>query len=98
MTATNDSASKVISALARVGELEGLAVGDIAPDARLFRDLGFTSLQIVDISLCLEKELGLPEFPFQAWMDTQMELGDRGFTVQSLIDYCCSLASEGRPR
>lgn len=89
----DDTASKVMVALSRAGMPEGLSVHALAPDAHLFRDIGFTSLQIVDLALCIEEALQIDEFPLQAWADAEMELGEGGFTVQRLIDYCSLLKS-----
>lgn len=85
--------SRVLVALARAGELEGLTAEDIPLSANLFKDLGFTSLQIVDVGLCIEAALGIEELPLQDWIDDQSARVEDGFTVRSLIEHCTAVMS-----
>jgi acyl carrier protein len=83
--ALDDVAKRVVDAVARAAG--GLPVESVELRANL-ADLGLSSLQLVDVALCIEEALGLSEFPIQAWLDAQAELGERGFTVESLVGEC----------
>ncbi len=78
----------VLDALNQARDLAELPIGEPQLDANLFNDLGFTSLQIVDLALCIEQTLDLQEFPLQAWLDAQPTLGPLAFTVRSLVLQC----------
>ena len=81
----------VLDALNQARDLAEVPIRELELDANLFDDLGFTSLQMVDIALCIEDTLKLDEFPLQAWLDVQPELGPYAFTVRSLVRQCEAL-------
>jgi len=78
----------VLDALNQARDLAEVPIRELELDASLFDDLGFTSLQIVDVALCIEDVLKLDEFPMQAWLDAQPELGPSAYTVRSLVRQC----------
>ena len=54
---------------------------------RLVEDLGLDSLKFVDLTVGIEDELGLDEFPMQDWVDDELA-HDRALTVGALADAC----------
>jgi acyl carrier protein len=57
---------------------------ELSPGLSLVEDLGFDSLAFVDLTLILEAELGVDEFPLQNWIDKEsMTLGKK-HTIASL--------------
>jgi acyl carrier protein len=60
--------------------------------ANLFSDLGLSSLELVDLTVELERSLGIDEFPLQLWLDLQPTLAD-GYTVGSLVAACGRLTA-----
>lgn len=63
----------------------------------LFRELGITSLELVDAALQLESEFGLTEFPVQDWLDGQYALGAAGFSFGELTRACQRALEGGVP-
>jgi acyl carrier protein len=63
---------------------------EIRIDSSILDDLGFDSLRFIDLTLAIEDELGVADFPMQAWYDAEMEIKDgrRPFTVASLVTAC----------
>jgi acyl carrier protein len=72
----------------------GVDYDRIGPETSLVEDLCFDSLRFVDLTLALEQELGLKEFPMQTWVDEQTEKETRAFTVQALVDACINQLSK----
>jgi acyl carrier protein len=61
--------------------------------ANLFSDLGLSSLELVDLAVGLERNLGIDEFPLQLWLDLQPTYGADGYTVGSLVAACGRLTA-----
>ncbi len=51
-------------------------------------DLGVDSLSMIDLTLALEEELGIAEFPMQSWYDAELSKMGRRFTVGALAAAC----------
>jgi acyl carrier protein len=91
-------------ALLRIGPiLNKLAVEAGAPrgtaiqlESSLVDDLCFQSLTFIDLTISLEEEFGLAEFPMQRWADQQLPKSGRRFEVSSLVDVCTQLVNDGR--
>ena len=66
---------------------------EIRPQTSLIRDLGLTSLTMVDLTLALEEAFELDEFPMQAWVDQELLRGEQGFGVASLVESCAVLVA-----
>jgi acyl carrier protein len=67
---------------------------DATPEeANIFLDLGFDSIQIVEITAELESSLGV-ELPMQRWLDEQSYLDACSFTVASLIELCSAVVRD----
>jgi hypothetical protein len=78
----------VLDALHQARDLAEVPVREPELDASIFEELGFTSLQMVDVALCIEEALKLDEFPLQDWLDAQPDLGSAAYTVRSLVWQC----------
>lgn len=62
----------------------GITSQAVEPDTSIVDDLGFDSLDFVDLTLELESAMGLEEFPIQQWADIQMDQAPPRFTVRAL--------------
>lgn len=58
----------------------------------LVDDLRIDSLMFVDLTVLLEQELGVAEFPMQRWMDSETLGRDPRYTVESLVRECMRVA------
>jgi acyl carrier protein len=63
-------------------------------ETSLVEDMDIDSMRFVDLTVALEKELNLPEFPMQDWVDEEEIKQDKRYTVRSLVDYCLKLLSD----
>lgn len=60
-------------------------------------ELGFDSLKLADLVVALESQLGILDFPMQAWIDAEAERDGPRYTLASLVQECTSLlAGVGR--
>lgn len=63
----------------------------VAESALLIDDLGIDSLKFVDLTVRLERALGLAEFPMQDWIDAQgasgrpLSVGELALACQNLL-------------
>jgi acyl carrier protein len=82
----------VIGSLRRVNR--SIAQVHIDHDSSLVDDLGFDSLKMIDLVFALEDDLGIVEFPLQAWWDCELgkARGER-FTVGSLVSKIAACVS-----
>jgi hypothetical protein len=46
------------------------------------------SLVFVEATIALEEELGIPDFPLQAWADQEARKQEAGYTLASLVNFC----------
>ena len=67
---------------------------EILPATSIVDDLGIDSLRFVDLTIAIEDEFCIQQFPMQDWYDAEMLLSSRRFTVQSLLDVCASCVAK----
>jgi acyl carrier protein len=91
MTQSVPTFDRVCGVLSRVLS-EGQLDGSVAPSSSLI-ELGFDSLKLAELMIALEEELGVNEFPMQAWIDEEGERDGPRYTVGSLVEKCLSLLS-----
>src|SRR5690242_15175028 len=78
---TDDAmAHEVRAVLVHVASDRGTLLNAIPTDATVFLDLGFDSIQVVEITAELESRLGV-ELPMQRWLDEQSCVETSAFTV-----------------
>jgi acyl carrier protein len=65
--------------------------------ASLVDDLGIDSLKFVDLTLAIERRLGLCEFPMQIWADLEMQRDGDRFSVASLVHACAEAVQNPDP-
>jgi acyl carrier protein len=70
--------------------IEGVRSERIAPEAHLLDDVGLDSFQFVDLTVALERALGVERFPMQEWVDDTKATGGT-LTVGALADVCQAL-------
>jgi acyl carrier protein len=80
-----DAFEVVRDAVVHVLNDEGVKSDHITPTTRLVDDLAMDSLTFVELSIELERVLGVREFPMQAWVDAEDELATDRYTVGSLV-------------
>lgn len=85
---------KLVSVLDDLGQGD-FARSEIRRETSLDRDLGLSSLSVVDLTLALEATFGFEEFPMQSWADAETGKGAQGFLVGSLVDMCVKLTMQG---
>lgn len=83
-----------VTAVIRSLGLPGVAEMDVTKASRLVEDLGLDSLRFVDLTMALERELGLDEFPMQEWVDDQLER-DEVMTLGGLVRACEQVVAGG---
>jgi acyl carrier protein len=83
---------KLKTALIRVNGT--FADKEILPATSIVDDLGIDSIRFVDLTIAIEDEFCIPQFPMQDWYDAEMLLSSRRFTVQSLLDICASCVAK----
>ncbi len=66
----------------------GVRQEDIRPDTSLVDDLGMDSMKFLDLTVALERQLGLRELPMQRWQDDEVLKAGRRYTVESLAAAC----------
>jgi acyl carrier protein len=66
----------------------GLTYKSIDLETSLIEDLGLTSLDLVDLTIALEKVLSIGEFPIRDWMDEEVLRDGKRYTVRSLVNKC----------
>jgi acyl carrier protein len=84
--------ARVVSALGKLDRRR--ADRRIHRDTSVVDDLGIDSLRLVELTLALEGELGIAEFPMQDWVDAEVTRTDRRFTVGSLVAACLNIAGD----
>jgi acyl carrier protein len=85
---------KVQEVLNRLVDKSMLNRQNITMDSYLVEDLGFTSLNFVELTLALERALDIRIFPIQEWIDDEMTRESHRFTVRSLVSKCVELIAE----
>jgi acyl carrier protein len=70
-----------------LASIEGVRGERIAPDAHLMEDVGLDSFQFVDVTVALERALGIAVFPMQEWVD-ETRAGGGPLTVAGLATAC----------
>jgi acyl carrier protein len=83
---------RVVNAITRV--VRSVRFEDISPSTSLTDDLAFDSMKFVDLTVALEENLAIPEFPMQDWIDAENNQGGRAFTVASLVAACVTCTRE----
>ena len=82
--------------LSRVRELvrairnEEQVGGRLHDDMHLIQDIGLDSMNFVDLTVSIERALGIDEFPMQDWLDQTLEAGEPP-TLRALARACQAL-------
>jgi acyl carrier protein len=76
-------------------EVPGLEDHAIAIDSLLVDDIGLDSLRFVDLTVALEEELCIEQFPMQDWVDALIEAG-KELTVRELLRKCRELVPQAK--
>jgi acyl carrier protein len=84
--------AQVCGALARLDRR--MANRPMTRDTSVVDDLGIDSLRFVDLTVILEEQLQIREFPLQDWYDSEAQKSGKRFTVGSLVSLCTELMSE----
>ncbi|MBN1656097.1 MAG: hypothetical protein JXA30_20180 [Deltaproteobacteria bacterium] len=84
---------KIKEAILTVMEDSGMEKTEITMETSIVDDLGFTSLNFVDLTIAIEEALGIDGFPMLGWIDEENLKADKHFTVYSLVQK--SLSSIG---
>ncbi len=86
------SAEEVLLAVAdEVAQLladHGVRREDVQPETSLVDDLGMDSMKFLDLTVALERRLGLRELPMQRWQDDEALKPGRRYTVRALAATC----------
>ena len=90
MRALDTIPDRVCAALLKIVPEAELRRSDIAPQTSLI-ELGFDSLKFAELVGVLEDDLGIADFPMQAWIDEEGERADTPYTVGSLVEKCVLL-------
>jgi acyl carrier protein len=95
LSASNDETQPINAALVLDGVVRSIqravpktSRGVIDTNTSIVDDLGIDSLNIINLTLALEEELGIAEFPMQAWYDGELSKNGRRFTVGALATAC----------
>lgn len=84
---------KVKAILTEQLEKEQSTFDTIVWESSLIEDLGMTSLSFVDLTIAIEKRLGIAEFTMQDWLDEESIRKVKRFTVGSLVFKCIDIIS-----
>lgn len=61
----------------------------------LVDDLELDSLHFVELAVAIERVFSIPDFPLQAWYDSESTRESRRYTLQSLALLCETLTHRG---
>ena len=86
--ATLDVVRSVVSRLVDKPEFDAASLSDES----CVIELGLTSLELIDLTVALEDELMIEEFPLQDWIDQENQRGAEGFRINSIVDICMRIA------
>jgi acyl carrier protein len=75
----------VVESLLRERGAESIVVVE---QTSLVDELGFDSLDFVDLTLEIERALGREGFPVQEWLDDQTAASGARFTIAALVEAC----------
>jgi acyl carrier protein len=81
----------VVDELLQLTREHGFAREQIVGSASLVEDLGLDSIRFLDLTVALERALGVDEFPMQRWQDMEAGRPDKRYTVASLAELCAAI-------
>jgi acyl carrier protein len=79
-----EARNSVWSVLERILSERGIDDPKLEDSTSIVDDLGLDSLDFVELTVALEEQTGLEEFPMQAWVDEQMGSAEPRFSAGAL--------------
>ncbi len=70
------------------GIARGMGLAEITPETSIVEELGLDSLKLLELTLAIETNLALTDFPMQDWYDAEAAKDGARFTVESLAGAC----------
>ena len=83
----------IVHAQLRILGMPGLRDDEIQSSSLLVDDLGLDSMKFVDLTVALEKALGIGVFPMQDWVDERIRYGEP-LSVGALVTACTNAVCE----
>ena len=83
----------VRNVLSRLVDKPDFDAATLSAETCVITELGLTSLELIDLTVALEDELMIEEFPLQDWIDQENQRGAEGFRINSIVDICMRIAS-----